>query len=178
MLKRGQAGSRGECLKAAIIWDPMLIRGNTVFQKRNQTGRGRGFRIWNFQTWNFHGWSRENHLEFPGVLVLGVICFKFLRDVTQFGRVCNSEAVLCLEFPGIQVKNLNIQEEGWRGGGGGSKMYALKPLMTEFENLPKCLLKFLPSTRKFTCLSNLILIGSYHLNIWFIHSVQWSKLNT
>ena len=57
-------------------------------------------------------------MEFPGVLVLGVTYLKFLRGVTQFGGVSNSEAVLCLEFPGIKVKNLKIQ--GWV-----SKEYAL-----------------------------------------------------
>ena len=60
-------------------------------------------------------------IEFPGVIKkkscrisrsLSFMCklqvyLKFLRDVTQFGGVSSREALLCLEFPGIKVRNLN-----------------------------------------------------------------------
>ena len=52
----------------------------------------------------FPGGSRKNHVEFPGVLVLGL---KFLRGVTQFCGVSRGEDFFFLEFP-EKVKSLKI----------------------------------------------------------------------
>ena len=42
-------------------------------------------------------------MEFPGVLVLGILL------LTQFCGVSRDEASFCLEFLGVKVKNLKTQ---------------------------------------------------------------------
>ena len=42
--------------------------------------------------------TRKNHVEYPGVSVLG------LKIVTNFCGVSGTEALFCLEFPGVKKK--------------------------------------------------------------------------
>ena len=85
--------------------DPIAIMGNSP--PKNKQGGSRGYGIsrgikeiaCRISSKGDQGKIRKNNVEFPGSWFLAL---EFSRDMTKFCGISKSEALLCVEFPGVK----------------------------------------------------------------------------